>query len=109
MNRPFADKRPIGPFAQRGGVNELQFNFRFNVSGDDTMDDMKNIVVQNAPPTTEIRETLVGPDVRGEVISVTTDNQIVYADLETWKEKVVEALEKRNTTSGLEKLVIIGL
>jgi isochorismate synthase EntC len=109
MKRPLADKRPIGPVAQMGSVNELQFNFRFDVGRDATMEDMKNVVMQNAPPTTVIRETLVAPDVKGEVISVTTDNQMVYSDLDTWREKVEQAVSQVSSSSSLKKVVIIGV
>jgi hypothetical protein len=108
MRRPLADKRIIGPVAQMGSINELQFNFRFDVGRDATMEDMKNVVMQNAPPTADIRETLVAPDVKGEAISVTTDNQMVYSDLESWKEKVGQAVSQMSTSSSLKEVVIIG-
>jgi hypothetical protein len=73
------------------------------------MEDMKNVVMQNAPPTTVIRETLVAPDVKGEVISVTTDNQMVYSDLDTWREKVEQAVSQVSSSSSLKKVVIIGV
>jgi len=109
MKRPLADKRPIGPVAQMESINELQFNFRFDVGRDATMEDMKNVVMQNAPPTADIRETLVAPDVKGEAISVTTDNQMVYSDLESWREKVEQAVSQMSTSSSLKKVVIIGM
>jgi len=31
MERPFADKRPIGPFAQRGGVNQVLITTDFTI------------------------------------------------------------------------------
>lgn len=31
MERPFADKRPIGPFAQRGRVNKVLLSTDFNI------------------------------------------------------------------------------
>ena len=138
MRRPFADKRPIGPFLQRGSsedmqrgvsedmqrgvsedlqrgstiprgtINELQFNFRFDIFGEDSIQDMEDIVVQNSPDTPRIRETLVAPDVKGEAISITTGNQIIYEDLEAWKDRVVDELSQMDSTSTLKELVIIG-
>lgn len=109
MERPLAEKRPIGPFMGSGGINELQFNFRFNLAGGDDIESMKPLVAMNSPPTADVRDIIVAPDVRNEVISVTTDNQMVYSDLEAWRGKVVEALENMDSTSGLEEVVIIGL
>jgi len=110
MRRPFANKRPIGPpsVPQIGSVNELQFNFRFDTTMNNNLEDMKRLVVQNAPPTTDIRETLVSPDVKGEAISVTTDNQILYSDLEAWENKVAQALKQMDTAASLKEVVIIG-
>lgn len=107
MRRPLKDVRPIGPFAQRGGIRQLQINFRFNLVGNE-IEEMEDIVVNNAPDNWDVRDVLVGPDVREEVISVTGSNQITFDMLEGWREGVVNDLLDLDTITGLDNVTIIG-